>query len=84
MKNVTFLIHMLGVGGAERVAAVLCNELANNPEYNISIIRYTDEHSEYEINPKINIYTLPYHENRLLRVIDRFAQFVPGQWSVLK
>lgn len=39
MKNVTFLIHMLGVGGAERVAAVLCNELANNPEYNISIIR---------------------------------------------
>ena len=76
MKNVTFLIHMLGVGGAERVAAVLCNELANNPEYNISIIRYTDEHSEYEINPKINIYTLPYHENRILRVIDRFAQFV--------
>lgn len=76
MKNVTFLIHMLGVGGAERVAAVLCNELAKENDYKVNIVRYSDDHAEYDIDPNIEVYTLPAHNNRIIRVLMRFIYFV--------
>lgn len=82
MKNITFVIHMLGVGGAERVAAVLCEEIAKlDGKFKVNVIRYSADHEEYKLSNVNNLYTLPCHKNRLLRVAHRFVSFMRIIWE---
>ena len=55
-KKIFFIISSLKGGGAERVLSIIANELCN--KFNVEIVTFYDQKSDYYINDKIDIKTL--------------------------
>lgn len=55
-KKISFIISSLKGGGAERVLSIIANELCN--KFNVEIVTFYDQKSDYYINDKIDIKTL--------------------------
>ena len=55
MKKVVFFIDSLGGGGAERVVATLCNELAQKAQYQISIVMLRKVPAAYPLSDKVKL-----------------------------
>lgn len=51
--KIHFIISQIGRGGAERVLVLMANQLAKNPNYEISVITLFDKKDNYELNPTI-------------------------------
>lgn len=71
MKKIVFFITKLGHGGAERVATNLANEFSRKPENEIYVILTYASEKAYKIEKNINVYELPFSNNKMFRIIKR-------------
>ena len=57
MKKILFYINTLGLDGAERVVANLCNQFSQD-EFNVYLVTSFPKAKEYQTNPSVNRYYL--------------------------
>lgn len=72
-KKVLFVISSLRGGGAERVLAVLANELSKREDLEISILLLCEEGQVYNIKENVKIVKLPpikARKNRIARILS--------------
>lgn len=67
MKNITFIIGTLSMGGAERMVSNLANSMSENNDTQVSVIVF-DNVIDYEMNSNINIVSLDYRIDKLNKV----------------
>lgn len=71
MKKIAIVSHGLSNGGAERVAALLANKIAEKGNKVLFIAAYSSE-KEYILNSKVNYcYIKPKCKNRIIKLIHR-------------
>ena len=73
-KEIVFLISSLGMGGAERVAVSFANWIANNTNDNVSIIKFNNQKSVYELDSRVNVVDMPsYSKSRIKNIVMRYS-----------
>lgn len=74
MKNITFVIGIMGNGGAERVISILSEELIKRGK-NINIITIYGSRIDYEINKKIKVFDIECkNSKKILRYFERIIK----------
>lgn len=72
-NNIVFIMSSLGFGGAERVVTSLCNWIVNNAEDSVSIIKFDDKKSAYELDQKVNFVSMTNNNSSRIRaIIERY------------
>ena len=71
MSRYVFFITKLGHGGAERVATIVANEFAKNPDNDIHVILTYDSESSYSLNKNITVHSLPFSKIHFVRICKR-------------
>ena len=73
-KTILIVVGQLGNGGAERASLNLANFLARR-NWDVHMVLFFGERSEYPVDERIRLYVLKNHENSCLRKIVRLWSF---------
>jgi glycosyltransferase involved in cell wall biosynthesis len=74
MKKITFIIGIMGNGGAERVISVLSNNFIDH-DYKVNIITIYGNRTDYNIDKRIDVFNIECKDNRkICRYIERIKK----------
>lgn len=72
-NNIVLIMSRLGFGGAERVAVSFCNWIVENTDDKVTILKFDNNDSAYELDNKVNVINFENNSgNRVMAIINRY------------